>query len=250
MHNGVWQSFEAMLADIKARSDAERDSLLARRDHRANEEHVTRETVEQIELHRKSSDLGERFAARTLASYHVPPGDGSAKTAVISALEDPERGFWLYGPPGTGKTHLAAGYMLACMEQNIPACFTTAIGLLDRLKASYDKNNRLRGGEYDVIDQLSRVRILVLDDLDKVEFARDKSKWAAQRIYALINRRYEHRRPLIVTSNITPAELALEWRNAGLDQLIGGAIIDRIREMCSQFIRVDGMSYRGLRRAQ
>lgn len=244
-----WRSFDEMLASYRSRTPEELQRQAARSSMTANDAHAQRELRHRVEIATKLSELGERFADRTLERFTVPPGSGSAKAAALALADEPESGGWFYGPPGTGKTHLAAGVMLRCVDRAVPATFTTATGLLDRLKYSYDKNNRLRGGEYDVIEWLSRVSVLVLDDIDKVEFT-DRSKWAAQRIYALINRRYERRRPLIVTSNLSPAELALHWRSAGLDELIGTAILDRMREMCGRFVKVEGQSYRALRRAQ
>lgn len=245
-----WRSFEEMLASRSATpSEQQRhESMLSQIRH--DEERREKARLARVALARQNSELGPRFNERTLEAYLVPPGDGRAKARAIEIANELSSGGWFFGPPGVGKTHLSAGIILAAVSRGIPAAFTTALGLLDRLRDSFEPNGRrLRGGEYDIVDGLSRVEVLVLDDLDKVEFS-NRSKWAAQRIYALINRRYEQRLPLIVTTNVTPAELVLNWRTAGLDDLIGNAIIDRMREMCTHFVRVDGSSYRALGRAQ
>ena len=222
--------------------DPERAAELEQR--RAIEDAEERERkllADKIANARKLSDLGERFETRTFRTYLVPPGDGFAKSTAYKVARDPSSGAWLYGPYRTGKTHLAAAIVNACVQRGIPAAFTTAIGLLDRLKRSYDRDNRLRGGEYDVIEWLSRVDVLVLDDLDKAKF----NEWASQRLYALVNRRFEHHKPLIVTTNGSPADLAEQWSKSGLDDLIAGAIMVRMREMCKPIIPLSAPPYEG-----
>ena len=227
-----YESFMAFGRKITPERRAELDSI------RAFEEAEKRQSeilARRIANARKYSDLGERFETRRFRTYLVPPGDGVAKAAAYDVARDPKKGAWFHGGYRAGKTHLAAAIVNSCHARAIPAAFITALGLLDRLKQSYDRDNRLRGGEYDIIDEFSRLDVLVIDDLDKAKF----NEWASSRLYALINRRFERHKPLIVTTNATPAELSELWAQQGLDPLIAGAIGARMREMCRPIVRVN-----------
>ncbi len=198
----------------------------------------------RVIMARKLSEVGARFSERTLDSYACPPGDPVALDLARDAAAL-KHGLWLFGDKGTGKTHLAAGIVNEVTSNAVPATFVSVIALLDRLKASYDRSGRLRENCADVIQWLAQVEVLVLDDLDKAEF----TSYVSMRLYALINRRYENggsqrAKPLIVTSNRTPADLCVTWAKKGLDEVIGIAILDRMRELCGQFICVEGESYR------
>jgi DNA replication protein DnaC len=190
---------------------------------------------------RRMSDLGPRWKSRTLDEYRVPPGDAHALAIARSFVFTPSpHGFWLFGPVGVGKTHLCAGTVLACAENGLAGTFKTAAGFLDAIKLTYDTRDKIKRGEADIIAQLARVPLLVLDDLDKVDF----TPWASQKFYQLINARYEQNVPLLATSNCSPADLALRWSERGLDKMMSVAIVDRLREM-SLLVEVGGRSYRG-----
>jgi DNA replication protein DnaC len=187
------------------------------------------------------SDIGERFASRTFATFSVPPGDGKALQIATDAVEMPA--VWFYGAMGTGKSHLAGGIVNATVASGTPAIFSSASAWLERLKAAYDEKGNVRSGQRDIIQWLAISPVVVLDDIDKPRF----TDWVADRYYTMINARYEKNRPLIITSNLTPADLANKWADANpTDRVRAFAIVDRMREMCGMnIVRVEGESYRG-----
>ncbi len=239
-------SFEEFLAWQRDLTPEQREVRERERDAALRDEIGQRNAAHRVAMAQRLSNLGPRFAERTLDSYDCPPGDPMAlEIARDIVAVDGQRGVWLCGGKGTGKTHLAAGIVNALTNRAIAATFVSVIALMDQLKANYDRNGKPRVNQVDVIHWLAAVDVLVLDDIDKAEF----TSYTSQRLFALINQRYEQggyyrRRPVIVTSNHMPADIAIRWRKKGLDELIGDAIFDRFRELCGQFVRVEGESYR------
>ena len=69
--------------------------------------------------------------------------------------------------------------------------------------------------------------LLALDDLGS-EAVTD---WVRDRLYTLINHRWDHCMPLIVTTNVAPADLA---------ERVGQGVASRIAGCCAQRISVKG----------
>lgn len=239
-------AYDDFLALTRGETPQQRDERLRRRDIENRVDAERRNREHRIAIAKRLSQIGPRFSERTLGTYRCPPGDAHALDLARGIVAEPyERGAWFHGDAGTGKTHLAAGIVNAITDQGVPAAFVSVLALLDQLKASYDRAGTVRVNQVDVIRWLSQIDVLVLDDLDKAEF----TSYVSQRLYALINQRYENggslrQKPVIVTSNRGPADLNSAWSKKGLDPIIGGAILDRLSEMCKQYVRVGGDSYR------
>lgn len=239
-------SFEQILERRAAITPEQRAAEQAERAAQWAAEDSAADYQARLAAYRRISDIGPRFASRTFATFKPIPEMAAALAAAYEAVEDARAGLWLYGGAGVGKTHLAAAIAIAVNERaqaGRHAVFASALSLLDRLRDSYTRGGNVREGEIDVIARYASAPVLVLDDIDKARF----SEWASERFYAIINRRYEACLPLIVTSNASPAELGIRWTQSGLDQFVGSAIVDRLREMCGTIIGISAEveSYRG-----
>lgn len=73
--------------------------------------------------------------------------------------------------------------------------------LLSKIRATF----RADGGprESDIVDNLSRKLLLIVDDLG----AEKQSDWSMGVLYLILNRRIDNLRPTIVTSNLTLREI-------------------------------------------
>lgn len=239
-------SFDELLERYRSMTPAQRDAAEARASERAFLESRAAQRARAVEIAQSLSDIGERFAERTFATFdvqarNIEKGGPEALAAAREVADEPaRRGLWLFSPPGLGKSHLAAAIVNEVTSRGVPAAFTTALRLLDRLRDTYTDRGHVRAGELDVIQRLIDVPVLVVDDIDKARF----TGWASERMYAVVNGRYEKMRRIIVTSNLTPATLVLRWREQGIDEVIGDAIADRLRPMCGTFRELAGMSYR------
>lgn len=109
----------------------------------------------------------------------------------------------LAGKQGAGKTHLACAAMVEVYEKyGTNSRFWNVGRLLDHYRATFDETAQETIAEIDT--QLDRVPLLVLD-----EFGMHKNtEFAEERVFSLINRRYSEGKPLIVTTNKNPGELA------------------------------------------
>ena len=135
-------------------------------------------------------------------------------------------GLLYYGPVGTGKSFTAACIANAVIDQGYTARMTDFPTVRNELFAASDKQRYIN-----VLCQLPD--LLVLDDLG----VESKSDWMQETVFNVINTRLQSGKPMIITTNLTKAELA---RPAEIGYK---RIYDRIPERCLA-IHVDGPSLR------
>ena len=101
----------------------------------------------------------------------------------------------LIGPNGCGKTHLAAAIANQHLNNGALVLFAVVPELLAHLRATFAPTSTV------IYDQLfSRMReaeLLVLDDLG----AQQSSPWANEKLFQLLNYRYNSAFPTIITTN-------------------------------------------------
>lgn len=161
-------------------------------------------------------------------------------TDIVPALADWDgESVFLSGGVGVGKTHQAAALLVAhwpryahsnkvptawgpgweTMEHRLSIQWWNAPGLLEAIRHSYNHP--------DAAPDHTSCELLVLDDLG----AEKPSEWVEERLYTIINYRYEQQLATIVTSNKTLTELG---------ESIGARTASRLRELCEFRIRLTG----------
>lgn len=154
----------------------------------------------------------------------------------FSEIKNQKRnGLFLVGNCGVGKSHLAYATANALIEQGTSVICMTMIDLLLKLKSSY---NSAEENEEKILKVYEDCSLLIIDDLGKEKL----TEWALQMVYAIIDRRYNALKPIIVTTNYNAEELVSKFTING-DSSTGKAVIDRLFEMC-QYLPIKGDSYR------
>jgi DNA replication protein DnaC len=130
------------------------------------------------------------------------------------------RGLWIFGGTGTGKTTLAMLVSKAALEAGKSVAIYSLPKLLARIRRTYDSEP---GGDsyLSLFELLSSVDLLHIDDLG----AEKRSDWVLEQLYALINERYEGRRSVLITTNLSHMEL---------EDQIGARTVSRLTEMCEE----------------
>ena len=123
-------------------------------------------------------------------------------------------GLYLFGTVGTGKTWTAAGIMRAYIERGERTRWLTVPTWLHQQRESFDSDASMES-----VESLARRGLLVLDDIG-VERA---TPWALEMLYVLINEAYNRETPMVVTGNLTLAQLA---------DKIGARLVSRMAEVC------------------
>jgi len=129
-----------------------------------------------------------------------------------------KKGILLIGTTGCGKTHLAIGILKAIIEKGYTGYYCNIIDFFRMLKESYVTDAAYE--ELDVLEKIASVDFLVLDDLG----AEKPTEWKIDRLYTIVNRRYEENLPILVTTNKKDTE--------ELKEHVGVRIVSRLYEMC------------------
>ena len=123
------------------------------------------------------------------------PGLEEAYRVAREYAEQPWGWLVLRGGYGCGKTHLAAAIANYRLAAGSPVFFSIVPDLLDHLRSAFAPTSDLT---YDALfDRIREVELLVLDDLG----AENGTAWATEKLFQLINYRYNSRMPMVITTN-------------------------------------------------
>jgi DNA replication protein DnaC len=113
----------------------------------------------------------------------------------------PEGWFVIAGQSGKGKTRIAAAIGNFWRESGRPVMFVVVPDLLDRLRSAYNPQNP--NSFDDMFDRVRNVPLLILDDLG----AQSGTPWADEKLFQLVNHRYNACLPTVITTNSRRSEL-------------------------------------------
>lgn len=195
-----------------------------------------REVAERIAAHEareknerfRRCGIGERFFCESFDTYIARNEETKmAKEIVMNYLKDIQQGKFrtlkLLGAVGNGKTHLAAAIL-----KEFGGTYRKAAEIVSEYQASKSFSANLR--EKDLMDMYGRSKLLVIDEIGRSNSENDEKYM----IYALLNARYEMRKPSVLISNFYNKDFAM---------FTGEAVTDRLNEQAIT-IEFKGDSYR------
>jgi DNA replication protein DnaC len=107
----------------------------------------------------------------------------------------------LLGGYGAGKTHLAAAITNYNIAMGRAAMFVVVPDLLDHLRAAFGPSSE--SGVDERLETIRETPLLVLDDLG----AHHSTPWAQEKLFQILNHRYNGRLPTVITTNQRLEEL-------------------------------------------
>ena len=146
------------------------------------------------------------------------------------------KGLILVGNNGVGKTHLACSIANELIKDGIPIIYGTLINLLAELKNTYDVDNNI--SEMEIIKLYEKVDLLIIDDLGKEK----PSEWGLEKLFTIINSRYENNLPVIITTNYDQNSLINRLSINGEIET-AKSIISRLYEMC-YLVKIEDRDHR------
>ncbi len=177
--------------------------------------------IEQQRLDRLRAVSNLDHMARMTFETFVPEGYGLPpdRAANLRWAYDQARQYadalegWLvlFGGYGCGKTHLAAAIANQAIERGQPVLFVVVPDLLDYLRATFGPNSPV---SYDQrFDEVRNAPLLILDDLG----TQSATPWAEEKLFQILNYRYNARLPTVITSNHSLEEIDLRIRSRLVD---------------------------------
>ncbi len=173
--------------------------------------------------------IPRRFREAKPADFHEEPEETRAQ--LTDWTKNPAgRNLLFLGPVGTGKTHAAvAAVRCRFFGHNEHVRFWPVVELLDALRP---------GGPEDAMDEAMSARLLVLDDLG----AEKPTEWTAERLYAIVNRRWMNEFVTVATSNlpVTRKTAPKDYEGEVLDEVLGARMFSRLVGSGAVIVRLSG----------
>jgi DNA replication protein DnaC len=205
---------------------------------RQREEHRLARIERIKEIFNTDSLMNPKLQIATFENYH-PTSEELNKSKEITkryaenfSKENPIS-LLMIGNYGTGKSHLSVAITKVLMEKSLSCIFISTPKLMTKIRSTYNKQSEY--SEEQIIDQLSKVDCLVLDDIGSESVKQGDSNqhtWATSKLFEIIDNRIG--KHTIFTTNYDVNEL---------QKRLGGRNFSRMMENV-HVIKMYGDDYR------
>ena len=120
---------------------------------------------------------------------------------AVEFAHSPDGWLIFQGVNGCGKTHLAAAIANYLLEKGKEVSFVVVPDLLDHLRSSFSPDSKISYDES--LEKTKKSPVLILDDFGE----QSATPWAQEKLYQLINYRYNARLPTVITTSYSLDEI-------------------------------------------
>ena len=172
---------------------------------------------ERERMERRAAELCA-LRASGIPERYLNAADGRAAGLAEAWCEG--IGFYIDGNQGTGKTHLAAATARELHGMGLSVCFAVVPSLMEAMRSRKAEDREQTG-------RLASADVLVLDDLGK----ETPTAYACERLFDIINERYNAELPVGVTSNYTRGEVAQRLTEGDVGKSIASRLCGMTRRV-------------------
>jgi len=176
------------------------------RDDEVGTEAVTTTTVE------KADRFGNKVKSKEISRIKVTKDDvktlHEAHNAAVGFAESPDGWLVFLGDSFCGKTHLAAAIGNYRIGLGGQALLVEVTSLLDYLRQTFRPSSDVSFDRR--FHEIRTTPLLILDDLKDSGAA---PAWAEDKLYSVLNYRYNAHLPTVITSTLRPESFALSYPN-------------------------------------
>ena len=156
------------------------------------------------------------FKRRTDLSVEQQDNMDAAYRAAFDFAKNPEGWLVFMGETGCGKTHLAAAIVNFRYELGKSALFVVVPDFLDHLRSAFSPDSKVSYDQF--FESVKTAPLLVLDDFGE----QSTNPWVKEKLFQLINYRYNSRLPTVITTRLSLDEIMAE-----VDGSISSRLVDR-----------------------
>lgn len=211
---------------------------LAERERKDKEQKELRARKDRAERLFSMAALGPKLEDCTFANFEMRSGAEKWYNAAHDFAVHFDQhysngdGILVFGRPGNGKSHLTAAIVNYLLPRDHVCIFRSVPALLNDLQTK-TWGKKATETEAEFFEVLRDADLLVLDDVGAEQSRKGDNDgrmipWAESTLYLVIDDRYRHRKPVIVTTNVIPNETEI----LRLKERVGPRTFDRLLEMC------------------
>lgn len=145
--------------------------------------------------------------------------------AMVLRLKE-GKSVYIVGDVGVGKTYYATAIAKQLIDCGKSVKVIDTPRFVSSLKGTFGSDLT----EDKVMYEYTNCDVLVIDDMGK----ESPSDWVLMQMFRLINERYEQMRPIVITTQFSPRDLANRLAKNG-DKETAKAIVSRLAESCQSF---------------